>query len=97
MPRDPLGRTSDAAVDGGSIPYRIPPPPPPVAFARVVSIVFVIVALIAGLAGFSRTAGVSAAISLVFNLMDLFAQRGVVQIPRSALDAEGKLQVEKPG
>jgi uncharacterized membrane protein YtjA (UPF0391 family) len=97
MPRDPLGRTSDAAADGGSIPYRIPPPPPPVPFVRIISIVFAIVAVIAGLAGFSRTAGVSAAISLIFNLVDLFAQRGVVQIPRSALDAEGKLQVEKRG
>lgn len=95
MPKGQFGPGDVVSADGGSIPYRIPPPPPPVAVQRVLSIVFAVIAAIAGFSGFSLVAGISAVLSLVFNLSDLFTNRGVVQIPRSALDAEGKLQVEE--
>jgi hypothetical protein len=81
---------------GGSVPYRIIPPPPP-PMMRALSFAFGLIAVILGFAGFSLWAGIAAGVSLVTNVLDFFANRGVAQIPRSQLDAEGKLKVEDRG
>jgi uncharacterized membrane protein YtjA (UPF0391 family) len=78
---------------GGSVPYRIIPPPPP-PMMRALSFFLALVAALLGFGGYSLWAGIAAGLSLVTNVWDFFANRGVVQIPRSQLDAEGKLKIE---
>lgn len=77
--------------DSGAVPVRVDPPPPPKPM-RMFSFAFAAGAAIAGFAGFCLWAGILATISLVFNVADFFAHRGVVYVPKSALDAEGKLK-----
>lgn len=80
----------------GTVPIRIIPPPPP-PMMRVLSFALAIIAALLGFGGFSLWAGIAAGLSFVTNVWDFFASRGVVQIPRSQLDAEGKLKVEDRG
>jgi hypothetical protein len=77
---------------GGSVPVKIIPPPPPRA-EMLLSLGFGILAAILGFLGFALWAGVAAALSVVFNLWNFFANRSTVEIPRTMLDAGGKLQV----
>jgi len=77
----------------GTVGFKIIPPPPPPAM-RMLSFALALVAAILAFLGYDFWAGVTAALSLVANLADFFANRGVVQVPRSQLDAEGKLKVE---
>ncbi len=79
---------------GGAVPVRIIPPPPPRAL-RMVSLVLALLAAIAGFLGYGVWAGALAALSFVSNLGDFLANRGVAEIPRSMLDADGKLKVEE--
>ena len=79
---------------GGSVGIKIiPPPPAPI--ARVISLVLAFLAVILALTNYNVLAGISAGLSFAFNLWDLLANRGRVDIPKSMLDADGKLRVEE--
>jgi hypothetical protein len=81
----------------GAVPVRVDPPPPPRAM-RILSFAFGIAAGIAGLTGYCELAGILALVSVGFNLADYFMNRGTVEIPRSALDAEGRVKgFNRPG
>jgi hypothetical protein len=77
-------------------PYRVPnnPPPPPRAL-QLFALVFALAAAAAGFLGYGLWAGILAALSFVFGLVDYFQTRGVVEVPRSAVDAEGRLKAAK--
>lgn len=73
--------------------YRVPihpPPPPPV--AMMISVTLALIASILGFMGLSFYAGLTAAGSFVFGLVAIFQNRGFVEIPRSALDDQGRLK-----
>jgi hypothetical protein len=78
-------------ADGDPVRIQIDPPPPPRAM-RILSFAFGIAAGIAGLTGYCELAGILALVSVGFNLAYYFMNRGTVEIPRSALDAEGKVK-----
>ena len=59
---------------------------------RLFSFAFAAGAAIAGFTGFCLVAGILAAISLVLNVADFYANRGMVYVPKSALDADGRLR-----
>jgi hypothetical protein len=59
---------------------------------RILSFALGIGAGIAGLAGYCELAGILALASVGFNLADYFINRGTVEIPRSALDSDGRLK-----
>jgi hypothetical protein len=77
--------------DSGAVPVRVDPPPPPTVM-RTFSFAFAAGAAIAGFMGFCLIAGILAAISLVLNVADFFANRGTVWVPKSSLDSEGRLK-----
>lgn len=77
-------------------PYRVPnnPPPPPRAM-QALALGFALAAAIAGCLGYSLWAGILAALSFVFGLVDYFQTRNFVEVPRSAVDTEGRLKGAK--
>lgn len=77
--------------DGDPMPFKVIPPPPPRAL-QLVTFILALLAAIAGFLGYDLWAGVLAALSFVTGVVDFFQNRGTVYIPRSALDAEGRLK-----
>lgn len=80
---------------GGSVPIELIPPPRPRA-RQMLALAFAALAALLGFLGFSLFAGISASLSFVFGLLDFFQNRGVVYIPTSALDSEGRVKGFKP-
>jgi hypothetical protein len=78
--------------DGGDpMPFKVIPPPPPRA-RQLISFIFAFLAAVAGFLDYSLAAGGLAALSLVAGLADFFQNRGIVYIPRSMVDSEGRLK-----
>lgn len=80
-------------ADGDNPPYIVPndPVPPPRAM-QLIALVLSLVAAILAFLGNRPWAGILAAGSFVFGLVDYFQTRGSVRIPRSAVDSEGRLK-----
>ena len=81
-------------IGGGAASVPVDPPPPPSGM-RMLSFGFGAGAVIAGFAGFCMLAAILALLSLIFNLADYFLNRGVVRVPLSAVDEEGRLKALK--
>ena len=71
--------------DGGTQPPKVGPPPPPI--LRVLSLVFALLAVIAGALRRGPLAAVLAGFSLAANLWDFFAQRNALE---GSSSSEGK-------
>lgn len=69
-----------------------PPPSPPVAL--VLAVILALIASILGFMGLGFYAGLAAAGSFVFGLAEIFRRRGVVEIPKSAFNEQGRLMLE---
>jgi hypothetical protein len=76
--------------------YRVPvPPPPPPAVAMIASVILALIASILGFMGLGFYAGLAAAGSFAFGVAEIFRRRGTVEVPISALNAQGgRLMVE---
>lgn len=76
---------------GGSVPVELIPPPR-IRATQAFALAFAAIAALLGFLGFALFAGIAAALSFVFGLVDFLQNRGVVHIPRSALDSEGRVK-----
>lgn len=74
--------------------YRVPIPPPPPPVAMIISVILAFIASILGFMGLGFYAGLAAAGSFVFGLVEIFRRRGMVEIPVSAFGGRGRLMVE---
>lgn len=80
-------------MSDNSPPHRLPvdPPPPPPAF-MMLSFGLTAGAAAAGFLGHCTAAGVLATLGLAFGVANYLRTRGYVEIPSSAIDAEGRLK-----
>jgi hypothetical protein len=79
-------------------PYKIPidPPPSPRA-AQLLALTFALVAAVAGFLGYALIAGISAALSFVFGLMDILRTRGTVNVPNTMVQGAAPAKVDATG
>jgi hypothetical protein len=64
---------------------------------QALALAFALAAAVVGFLGYSLWAGILAALSFVFGLVDYLQTRGFVEVPGSALDAEGRLKIRGHG